>query len=89
MSEQVKESWGVGDAYEQYVGRWSRQVAPEFLRWIAAPQNAIWSDIGCGTGALTESILAVCEPISVVGIDRSAGFVSAAQRNTSDPRSPI
>jgi trans-aconitate methyltransferase len=86
MGDQVKESWGVGDAYEQYVGRWSRQVAPEFLRWIAPPQKAMWSDIGCGTGALTESILALCEPLSVVGIDRSAGFVSAAQRNTSDPR---
>ncbi len=86
MSEKVTESWGVGDAYEQYVGRWSRHIAPEFFRWIAAPQNALWADIGCGTGALTASILSICEPISVVGIDRSAGFISAAQHSISDPR---
>ncbi len=85
MSGKVKELWGAGDAYEQYVGRWSRRVAPEFLRWIAPPQSAVWADIGCGTGALTETILAICKPLSVAGIDRSEGFVSVAKRNISSP----
>jgi SAM-dependent methyltransferase len=26
--------WAVGDAYEAYIGRWSRRVAPAFLDWL-------------------------------------------------------
>jgi hypothetical protein len=28
---EAKENWGSGGPYEQYVGRWSRKVAREFL----------------------------------------------------------
>ena len=30
--------WQRGDAYERYMGRWSRQVAPRFVRGLAVPQ---------------------------------------------------
>ena len=33
-----------GEAYEPYVGRWSRPVAAEFLQWLAVPANARWLD---------------------------------------------
>lgn len=56
-------------AYERFMGRWSRAVAPHFLRWIEPPPGARWLDIGCGTGILTEAMLDLCEPASVVGID--------------------
>jgi hypothetical protein len=46
-------SWASGDAYERYVGRWSRPVAAEFLRWLGVPYGLDWIDVGCGTGALT------------------------------------
>lgn len=86
MSKTTLESWDSGHAYEQYVGRWSRQVAPEFLRRLALPQGLAWADIGCGTGALTDAILSTCEPSSVHGIDASEGFVSQARRRITDPR---
>jgi hypothetical protein len=35
MAEGAKENWGSGGPYEQYVGRWSRKVAEEFLAWLA------------------------------------------------------
>jgi hypothetical protein len=35
MNKPVADAWDSGHAYEQYVGRWSRQVATEFLRWLA------------------------------------------------------
>ena len=63
------DAWDSGHAYEQYVGRWSRKVAPEFLRWLALPRGLAWADIGCGTGALASAILTACEPSSVYGID--------------------
>ena len=80
------EAWDSGHAYEQYVGRWSRKVAAEFLRWLARPPGLAWTDVGCGTGALTSSILTACEPSSVYGIDSSEGFVSQAQLRIKDPR---
>jgi SAM-dependent methyltransferase len=68
------------------MGRWSRQVALHYLDWLAAPTGAAWLDLGCGTGALTQAILARCEPRSVVGIDPSAGFVAHAHATTKDTR---
>jgi SAM-dependent methyltransferase len=86
MDAQPKENWGSADHYERYVGRWSRQVAVEFIRWISLPEGCAWADVGCGTGALAECILAMCAPKSVAGVDRAEGFVAAARRNVTDPR---
>jgi SAM-dependent methyltransferase len=81
-----KEVWAAGDAYEPYVGRWSRRVAPEFLAWLAAPAEAGWLDIGCGTGALTRTILERSNPRSVVGVEPSEGFLSHARATIDDAR---
>jgi trans-aconitate methyltransferase len=78
--------WTSGEAYERYVGRWSRRVAAEFLGWLAIPAGRAWLDIGSGTGALTEAILARCEPASIVGVDTSQGFVEHARAAVTDPR---
>jgi ubiquinone/menaquinone biosynthesis C-methylase UbiE len=86
MSEQTKEAWDSGDAYDCWVGRWSRPVAARFVDWLAVPPGRGWADVGCGTGALTELILRSCEPASVVGIDRAGPFIAAARRRISDRR---
>ena len=74
------------DAYEAYMGRWSRPLAEAFLAWFAVPTAGRWLDVGCGTGALTEAVLDATDPIAVVGIDPSPEFLGAAQRHVSDPR---
>lgn len=51
MGNKGKSVWSGGEAYEPYVGRWSRLVAKEFLRWLQAPGGGAWLDVGCGTGA--------------------------------------
>ena len=86
MSETAKESWGASGPYEQYVGRWSRKIATEFLRWLGLPHGAAWADVGCGTGTLAECILATYEPLSITGVDKSDGFIFEAERNVADPR---
>ena len=86
MTEPPAEAWDSGHAYEQYVGRWSRTVAIEFLRWITLPSGLAWADVGCGTGALASAILTMCEPSLVSGIDSSEGFVSQAQQRIRYPR---
>ncbi|MET3429708.1 SAM-dependent methyltransferase [Actinoplanes tereljensis] len=67
--------WAVGSVYEAYVGRWSRPVATEFVRWLAVPPATRWLDAGCGTGALTDAITANAAPALVVGADMSLGFL--------------
>ena len=44
----VSDVWAGGGAYQQYVGRWSRLVARDFLAWIAVAPCASWLDVGCG-----------------------------------------
>jgi SAM-dependent methyltransferase len=78
--------WAVGDAYEPYVGRWSRLVAREFLAWLGVGDGAVWLDVGCGTGALSQTVLTAAEPAAVVGIDRSAGYLTYARDQLADPR---
>ena len=78
--------WASGAAYEPYVGRWSRLVAREFLTWLDVPSGSRWLDIGCGTGALSQTILQMTSPMRVKGIDRSEGFVAFAQSQIQDER---
>ena len=75
-----------GGAYESYVGRWSRLVAREFLAWLGTPAHAGWLDACCGTGALTQTILAMAQPERVRGIDLSPDFIAFARAHTADPR---
>ncbi len=79
-------SWTSGDAYEAYVGRWSALVAPRFVEFVAAPSGRRWLDVGCGTGILTQAILDLAGPVSVVGVDPSEPFVAHARRAVADPR---
>lgn len=81
MSSDVapQETWSSGDAYEHYVGRWSRLVAQEFIRWLNVPENLSWLDVGCGTGALSQTILKLRDPKKVTGIDRSEAYVETAR----------
>jgi SAM-dependent methyltransferase len=80
------DAWDSGDAYEPYVGRWSRLVAREFLGWLAVPQGRRWLDVGSGTGALAQTVLALAAPGEVVGIDPSPAYVAFARERVTDPR---
>ncbi len=86
MSGAGKEVWASGDAYEPYVGRWSRLVARVFVEWLGQQPGRRWLDVGCGTGALTQTVLRCAAPVEVLGIDPSAAFVEHARRLISDQR---
>ena len=78
--------WGNTEAYEAYIGRWSRPAAEAVLRWLALPSGRRWLDVGCGTGALTQAILDLADPGEVLGVDPSADFQGAAEARIVDPR---
>ena len=78
--------WSAGRSYDHYMGRWSRLVAARFVDWLAAPKGADWLEVGCGTGALTEAILARAAPASILATDASDDFVAHARQAIDDPR---
>jgi hypothetical protein len=61
--------WGNIEAYEAYMGRWSRPMAKAFLAWLAPSPLLRWLDVGCGTGALTQAILSTADPSEILGIN--------------------
>lgn len=71
-----------GAAYERFMGRWSRAVGGDFLRWVGAPQHADWIDVGCGTGIFTQLILDTCAPRTVIGIDPEPAQIEHARRQS-------
>jgi len=77
--------WSSGDPYEAYVGRWSRRVAPLFLAWLGVAAGRRWLDVGCGTGALTATVLGAASPQRVVAVDPSEGFLATARAKVTDP----
>ena len=83
---QRKDVWAGGDLYEPYVGRWSRRVAKEFLNWLAVPDGKDWLDLGCGTGALTQTVIEHGNPNSVIGMDASPSYVEYAKARIVSPR---
>jgi len=78
--------WAGADAYEAYIGRWSRPVAAKFIDWLAVAPSRRWVDVGCGTGALSQAILERSDARSVIGIDPSSDFVARARTRVDDPR---
>jgi len=82
---QRKDLWAAADSYEPYVGRWSRKTARKFLGWLAVPKGKDWLDVGCGTGALCDSIIATENPNSVIGIDPSLAYIGYAKARIASP----
>lgn len=69
-----------GTAYDRGMGVWSQLVGNSFLDWLAAEPGQRWLDVGCGSGAFTELIIARCTPAAIDGIDPAAGQLDFARR---------
>lgn len=82
----VQDQWAVGPSYEDFMGRWSRRIAPEFISWLRIPPRAHWLDVGCGTGALADAVCSHADPASVVGCDPATPFVEFAREHSRDAR---
>ena len=78
--------WWGGTAYDRFMGRWSRLIAARFIDWLEPQPGLAWLDVGCGTGALTSTIVDMASPVSVTGIDPSGPFIEAARSSVGDAR---
>ncbi len=78
--------WAEGEAYDRFMGRWSRALAGAFVRWLETAPGLRWLDVGCGTGSSSAAILHEADPAYVLGVDPSPGFIRRAEAGNRDPR---
>jgi SAM-dependent methyltransferase len=64
-----------GDAYERFMGRWSRQLAPLFVEFAGVRDGDAVLDVGSGTGALTAAVVGVAPSSRVIGVDPTAPYI--------------
>jgi SAM-dependent methyltransferase len=76
----VLDRWTSGADYEQWMGRWSRLLAQEFLHWLNIPAGLRWIDVCCGSGIVTQAIVEFNAPASIVGVDASPQQISFARQ---------
>jgi SAM-dependent methyltransferase len=67
------------EAYDRYMGRWSRQLSRSFIEFAGVRRGDTVLDVGCGPGALTADLAARLGPAFVKAVDPSPQFVAAAR----------
>jgi SAM-dependent methyltransferase len=68
-----------GTAYDRFMGRYSRELAPAFIEFASIEPGTRVLDVGCGPGALSERLAAVVGAERVGAVDPSEPFVSACR----------
>ncbi len=77
--------FGDAAAYERFMGRWSRLVAPQFLDFTGLPERGRMLDAGSGTGSLAFAIAERSGRLGVLGIDPSKEYVAYAMSRNPFP----
>ena len=72
--------FGDADAYERFMGVWSRLAGRVFLDWLAPAAGLRWLDVGCGTVAFTTLIAERTQPLGIDALDPSAIQLDFARR---------
>ncbi len=75
--------FGDAEAYERFMGRWSRLVAPAFADFVDIPDTGSVLDVGSGTGSMAFVVAARKPRTRVLGIDVSKQYVAYA--NSKNP----
>lgn len=77
--------FGDAEAYEKFMGRWSRLLAPLLVDFTEIPGSGRVLDVGSGTGALAFEVAK--RNLGVVGIDPARQYVAyATSKNRFGPR---
>jgi SAM-dependent methyltransferase len=71
--------FSAAQAYERFMGRWSRGLAPLFVRFAGVRDGDAVLDVGSGTGSLTAAVAKIAPSSRIVGVDPAAPYVALAQ----------
>jgi SAM-dependent methyltransferase len=77
--------FGDAEAYERFMGRWSRLVAPQLVDFTDVPEKGRMLDVGSGTGALAFAIAEHKPSAHILGIDPSREYVAYATSRSPFP----
>ena len=69
-------SFSDADAYDRFIGRYSRPLAVPFADFAGLPLDGRILDVGCGPGALTTELARRAGPGWVTAVDPSEEFVT-------------
>ena len=73
-------------AYEARMGRWSARLAPLFVHFAQITDGGRVLDVGCGTGSLVRTVVAMTHQSAIVGIDPAQPFLEYARTQVADPQ---
>src|ERR1035438_3237969 len=73
------------NAYERFMGRWSRLVAPQLVDFTDVPDRGRMLGVGFGTGALAFTVAERKPQARVLGIDPSKEYVEYAKSKNPFP----
>ena len=72
----LRAQFGDAEAYEKFMGRWSRMLAPLLIDFTGIPESGRVLDVGSGTGALAFEISKRNLKCEVIGIDPAKEYVA-------------
>lgn len=72
--------------YEDFMGRWSKRLAPVYVAFAGVKSGDRVLDVGTGTGSLAFAVEAATTSGEVVGVDPSENFIAYARRNAKPGR---
>ena len=75
-----------GDGYELQMGRWSRRLAPQFIKFAGVHSGAKVLDVGSGTGVLSSALSSYPTIGAIQGVDFAPAYVAHATKHNLDPR---
>jgi SAM-dependent methyltransferase len=67
------------EAYERFMGRWSRRLAPLLVGFAGVQDGDTVLDVGSGTGALTAALAKTAPSSRIFGIDPAGSYVTLAR----------
>jgi SAM-dependent methyltransferase len=65
------------DAYERFMGRWSRRLAPLLLKLASVDERDSVLDIGSGNGALAFALAEAIPSACVTGVDPAGAYTAS------------
>jgi SAM-dependent methyltransferase len=86
MTPSQPEIFAESDAYERFMGRWSRELAPLLVSFASVDEQQAVLDIGSGTGALAFAVAKASPSARVTGVDPSSAYVRYAQARAPNDR---